>query len=95
MGQPITGQLRSDLDAAQAAGNRVQYYSLLADAGYDYGHLALDVVLDRGLSGGAANSYMRSVAAAKGVSMSDDDWTAFSIDLMDFFGDMFFRGHHT
>ncbi len=83
MGQQLTAARRAQLIAAAKAGNRDQYYSLLASWGYDYGKLALGVVRDNGPSGTAANAYARSVAKAQGKSFTSGQWADFSAYLME------------
>ena len=56
MGQPLTSERRAQLEAAVNAGNRHDYYSLLAGWGYKYGHLALGVVNNVGASGNYGDS---------------------------------------
>ena len=43
-----------------AAGDRVAYYSLLAERGFAYGELALGVVTNNALPGSVANEFFYS-----------------------------------
>lgn len=64
------------------AGDRVGYYSQLAEWGYRYGELAAGVVTGATLSGRAANSFFLDEAADQQASISPGDLASISDGLM-------------
>ncbi len=72
------------LEAHVAAGDRVAYYTQLAQWGYDYGRLALGVVNNDTLAGATANIFFLDAAAtqAQGVTIDPDTLAQISIELM-------------
>ncbi|MES2143931.1 MAG: calcium-binding protein [Pseudomonadota bacterium] len=64
------------------AGDRIAYYSALADYGVQYGQLALGVVLNTTWVGAAANFYFLGRADDEGQSVSADELAEVSLKLM-------------
>lgn len=62
------------------AGDRIAYYTALADFGVAYGQLALGVVLNNTLSGISANSFFWSQAG--GASLNNNVLAEVSLALM-------------
>lgn len=64
------------------AGDRIAYYTTLADFGIDYGRLALEVVLNNTVSGVSANSYFLDQAGEEGQAVTNNTLAAISLALM-------------
>jgi hypothetical protein len=63
-------------------GDRIAYYSLLAEFGVEYGRLALGVVLNSTLSGASANAFFLTQATEEGKVVTNDQLAEISLDLM-------------
>ena len=64
------------------AGDRIGYYSQLAEWGDVYAALALGVVRADTLSGRTANAFLQNQAAAEGVMLDNEDLARISLALM-------------
>lgn len=64
------------------AGDRVAYYETLESYGVSYASLALQVVLNSGISGDAANQYFLNIATRDGISVSHNQLATISHRLM-------------
>lgn len=67
----LSGTQLSVLRYHADAGDRIAYYTALANFGVEYGSLALGVVLNTQLSGSAANTFFLGEAGEQGVSISE------------------------
>lgn len=76
---------RTELDILEIhvnAGDRVAYYSQLADWGYEYGSLALGVVNNDTLAGRIANEYFTRVSERENANLNADELVQISLRLM-------------
>lgn len=64
------------------AGDRIAYYTALADFGIEYGRLALEVVLNATVSGVSANSYFLDQAGEEGQAVTNNTLATISLALM-------------
>ena len=64
------------------AGDRIAYYTALADFGIEYGRLALEVVLNATVSGISANSYFLDQAGEEGQAVTNNTLAKISLALM-------------
>ncbi|KAG1651776.1 hypothetical protein GQR58_026807 [Nymphon striatum] len=64
------------------AGDRIAYYSQLAEWGYKYAELALEVVNADTLSGRTANHYFLDQASDEGATITNNDLAQISLQLM-------------
>ena len=78
----LTQQKLVELAEHAAAGDRIAYYSLLAESGDQYAALALSVVLADTLSGRTANAFLQTRAAAYAVTLDNKQLGQISLDLM-------------
>lgn len=72
----------SELGEHVAAGDRIAYYSQLAEWGDRYAALALGVVLADTLSGRTANAFLQEQAADEGVELDNNQLGRISLALM-------------
>lgn len=79
----LTQQQLVELAEHSAAGDRIAYYSLLAESGDQYAALALSVVLADTLSGRTANAFLQTRAAAEGVTLDNNQLGQISLKLME------------
>ncbi len=78
----LSAQQMSVLQYHANSGDRIAYYSALSSYGFPYGELSLGVVLNNTPSGGTANSYFLSQAAAEGIAVTADQLASVSVGLM-------------
>ena len=69
----LSQQQIDKLNEHVTAGDRIGYYSQLAEHGYAYAALALGVVRADTLSGRTANAFLEDQAAEQGVTLSNGD----------------------
>ena len=82
MPRPLGDEEFATLQQHSDAGDRIAYYSQLEHWGNRYGGLALSVVNNDTLSGATATLYFLDEAGDQGVSVSNDQLTAISLQLM-------------
>ncbi|MCV3274408.1 hypothetical protein, partial [Roseobacter sinensis] len=78
----LTSQQLDILDQHAKAGDRVAYYEALDSFGDIYGRLALGVVLNDTVAGSSANRYFLTIAGEEGQSISGNQFTRISLELM-------------
>lgn len=78
----LTSQQLDILNQHAEAGDRVAYYEALDSFGDIYGRLALGVVLNDTVAGSSANRYFLNIADEEGQSISANQFTRISLELM-------------
>lgn len=83
MPAPLTQTQLDTLQTFVTAGDRISYWSSLANWGFDYGRLALGVVLGDTINGRTANDFAEIWAFDEGVNLTPGDWAQIGQRVME------------